>query len=105
MKAGTATKLVLNMVTTISMVQIGKVYENLMVDVNAYSNRKLVDRGGRIISRITGCRGAGDRAAACGQGQRQGGHRHAPQGRDAGGGGRVLARHGGNVRAVIENHD
>lgn len=54
LKAGTATKLVLNMVTTISMVQIGKVYENLMVDVNAYANRKLVDRGARIISAITG---------------------------------------------------
>ncbi|MBI4581101.1 MAG: N-acetylmuramic acid 6-phosphate etherase [Planctomycetes bacterium] len=54
MKAGTATKLVLNMVTTLSMVQIGKVYENLMVDVNAYANRKLIDRGGRIIARITG---------------------------------------------------
>jgi N-acetylmuramic acid 6-phosphate etherase len=54
MKAGTATKLVLNMVTTIAMVQIGKVYGNLMVDMNAFSNRKLVDRGGRIISRVTG---------------------------------------------------
>ena len=54
LKAGTATKMVLNMVTTISMVQIGKVYENLMVDVNAYANRKLVDRGARIITAITG---------------------------------------------------
>jgi len=54
MKAGTATKLVLNMVTTISMVQLGKVYENLMVDVNAYANRKLIDRGARIIREITG---------------------------------------------------
>ena len=54
MKAGTATKLVLNMVTTLAMVQIGKVYENLMVDVNAYANRKLVDRGGRMIALVTG---------------------------------------------------
>jgi len=54
MKAGTATKLVLNTVTTVAMVQIGKVYENLMVDVNAYANRKLVDRGARIISQVTG---------------------------------------------------
>lgn len=52
MKAGTATKLVLNMITTISMVQIGKVYENLMVDVNTRANRKLVDRGTRIIATI-----------------------------------------------------
>lgn len=54
LKAGTATKLVLNMITTISMVQIGKVYENLMVDVNSMACSKLVDRGARIISRVTG---------------------------------------------------
>jgi N-acetylmuramic acid 6-phosphate etherase len=54
MKAGTATKMVLNMVTTLSMVQIGKVYENLMVDVNAYACTKLVDRAARIIAMVTG---------------------------------------------------
>lgn len=54
LKAGTATKMVLNMVTTIAMVRIGKVYENLMVDVNTRSNSKLVDRGTRIIQTITG---------------------------------------------------
>lgn len=54
MKAGTATKLVLNMITTISMVRIGKVHENLMVDVNTRANRKLVDRGTRIIQTVTG---------------------------------------------------
>jgi N-acetylmuramic acid 6-phosphate etherase len=54
LKAGTATKMVLNMITTISMIQIGKVYENLMVDVNTTANRKLVDRGARIINAVTG---------------------------------------------------
>ncbi len=54
LKAGTATKLVLNMVTTIAMVQIGKVYGNLMVDMNSRANRKLVDRGTRIIQAVTG---------------------------------------------------
>ncbi len=54
MKAGTATKMVLNMVTTIAMVQLGKVYENLMVDVNTGANAKLVDRGTRIIQTVTG---------------------------------------------------
>lgn len=54
MKAGTATKMVLNMVTTITMVQLGKVYENLMVDVNTGANAKLVDRGTRIIQTVTG---------------------------------------------------
>lgn len=54
MKAGTATKMVLNMVTTIAWVRVGKVYENLMVDVNTAANAKLVDRGARIIQEITG---------------------------------------------------
>ncbi|MBK9120039.1 MAG: N-acetylmuramic acid 6-phosphate etherase [Phycisphaerales bacterium] len=54
MKAGTATKLVLNMITTIAMVRIGKVYQNLMVDVNTRANRKLVDRGTRMIMAVTG---------------------------------------------------
>ena len=54
MKAGTATKLVLNTITTVSMIRIGKVYENLMVDVNTKSNKKLVDRGARMIMTVTG---------------------------------------------------
>ncbi len=54
MKAGTATKMVLNMVTTIAMVQTGKVHENLMVDVNIHSNAKLIDRGTRIVQTLTG---------------------------------------------------
>lgn len=54
MKAGTATKMVLNMITTIAMVRLGKVYQNLMVDVNTAANRKLVDRGVRILQTLTG---------------------------------------------------
>ena len=49
MKAGTATKLVLNMISTTTMIRLGKVYGNLMVDLMAV-NDKLVDRGARIIS-------------------------------------------------------
>jgi len=52
LKAGTATKLVLNQITTIAMVRLGKCYENLMVDLRA-SNTKLWDRGARIISMLT----------------------------------------------------
>jgi N-acetylmuramic acid 6-phosphate etherase len=52
LKAGTATKLVLNQITTIAMVQLGKVYENLMVDLRA-TNQKLWDRGARIIATLT----------------------------------------------------
>ena len=69
LKAGTATKMVLNMITTISMVQIGKVYQNLMVDVNTRANRKLVDRGTRILQTLTGL----ERAAAAALLERAGG--------------------------------
>lgn len=53
LKAGSATKLVLNTITTLAMVQIGKTYGNLMVDVDAGKNAKLIDRGARIIAQIT----------------------------------------------------
>lgn len=48
MKAGTAQKLILNMLTTGAMIKIGKVYSNLMVDVQA-SNQKLMERARRIV--------------------------------------------------------
>lgn len=53
LKAGTATKLVLNLVTTLSMTRLGKVHENLMVDVNCKANAKLTDRGVRILQSLT----------------------------------------------------
>lgn len=53
LKAGTAQKLVLNMLSTTSMIGIGKVYQNLMVDVQA-TNEKLVERSKRIIMEATG---------------------------------------------------
>lgn len=53
LKAGTATKLVLNQITTLAMVRLGKVYENLMVDLRA-SNTKLVDRATRMVVTLTG---------------------------------------------------
>lgn len=77
LKAGTATKLVLNMITTIAMIRIGKVYENLMVDVNTRSNKKLVDRGTRMIMTVTGL----ERAAAD-----------------------LLARSGGHVKTALVMH-
>jgi N-acetylmuramic acid 6-phosphate etherase len=54
MKAGTATKLVLNMLSTGVMVRTGEVYGNLMVNVKP-TNDKLVDRAHRIIMAATGC--------------------------------------------------
>jgi N-acetylmuramic acid 6-phosphate etherase len=53
MKSGTAQKLVLNMISTGAMVKLGKVYQNLMVDVKA-TNEKLVDRAYRIVMEATG---------------------------------------------------
>jgi N-acetylmuramic acid 6-phosphate etherase len=53
MKAGTATKLVLNTLTTGAMIRLGKTYGNLMVDLRAW-NDKLIDRSRRIVMETTG---------------------------------------------------
>lgn len=103
MKAGTATKMVLNMVTTISMVRIGKVYQNLMVDVNTRANSKLVDRGTRMIQAVTGL----PRQQAHDLLQAAGGHvktalvmhaRHVERGVAE----QLLAQHGGHVTPILE---
>lgn len=54
LKSGTAQKLILNMISTIAMIGIGKVYNNLMVDVRP-TNEKLVERSKRIIMEATEC--------------------------------------------------
>jgi len=54
LKSGTAQKLVLNMLTTASMIRIGKTYENLMVDLSV-SNEKLAARASRIVVEASGC--------------------------------------------------
>lgn len=53
MKSGTAQKLILNMITTTAMIRIGKVYENMMIDLQM-TNQKLVERSKRIVMIITG---------------------------------------------------
>ncbi|MEK3763646.1 MULTISPECIES: N-acetylmuramic acid 6-phosphate etherase [unclassified Solibacillus] len=55
LKAATSHKMILNMISTASMVQLGKVYENLMVDVHA-SNNKLIERAKRIVIDATDCK-------------------------------------------------
>jgi N-acetylmuramic acid 6-phosphate etherase len=77
MKAGTATKLVLNTITTTAMIKMGKVYGNLMVDLNA-TNQKLRDRSRRIVMQMTGL----SRAKAA----------------------KLLERAGGKVKAAIVMH-
>jgi N-acetylmuramic acid 6-phosphate etherase len=69
MKAGTATKLVLNTITTGAMVRLGKVYGNLMVDLQV-TCEKLRDRGERILESMLGL----ERAAAADLLERAGGH-------------------------------
>jgi N-acetylmuramic acid 6-phosphate etherase len=54
MKSGTAQKLILNMLSTASMIRSGKSYQNLMIDVNA-SNEKLYARAVRIVMQATEC--------------------------------------------------
>ena len=62
LKAGTATKMVLNMLTSISMIKLGKVYENMMIDLQQ-NNQKLIERSKRIIMMAANVNY--DRAAEC----------------------------------------
>jgi N-acetylmuramic acid 6-phosphate etherase len=62
LKSGTAQKMVLNMLSTATMIKLGKVYGNLMVDVKA-TNEKLVERCVRIVRTATGAADADARAA------------------------------------------
>ncbi|MFZ2635904.1 MAG: N-acetylmuramic acid 6-phosphate etherase [Rectinemataceae bacterium] len=54
MKAGTAQKLVLNMITTAAMIRLGKVYKNYMIDLRPV-NRKLIERSKNLIMKVSGC--------------------------------------------------
>ncbi|HEX6971696.1 MAG TPA: N-acetylmuramic acid 6-phosphate etherase [Limnochordia bacterium] len=69
MKAGTAQKLVLNMISTTVMIRLGKVYSNLMVDIDP-KNEKLIDRAQRIVRLATGCSREEARAALSATGWR-----------------------------------
>lgn len=101
MKAGTATKLVLNTLSTAAMVRIGKTYGNLMVDLQAWS-QKLVDRGERIVMEVTGVEREAARAAIEAAG---GSVRTAivmvRTGLDRAGAEALLAQHDNRVRAVL----
>ena len=102
LKAGTATKMVLNQISTVAMVQLGKTYGDLMVDLNA-ANDKLRDRGARIVSTIT----HRPRAEALALLDRAGGSVKvalvmAARDVSADAAGRLLERHAGRVRPLIE---
>jgi N-acetylmuramic acid 6-phosphate etherase len=103
LKAGTATKLILNQITTLTMVRLGKCYENLMVDLRA-TNLKLVDRSIRIIRILTEL----DREAAARLLDDAGGHVKTAvlmhrAGLDRAAAERRLAEAGGNLRRALES--
>jgi len=101
LKAGTATKLVLNMITTGAMILLGKTYGNLMVDMRA-TNAKLTDRAERIMIEVTGVSRERAREQLVAAGglvktaivmQMMSVHRAAAE--------RMLAEHGGVIRRVV----
>ncbi len=101
LKAGTATKLVLNTISTIAMVRLGKVYENLMVDLRA-TNQKLHDRATRIVATVVGT----DREQAMDLLRRADGHVKLAivmgrRGVDADQGRALLQRAGGKLRDAL----
>lgn len=104
MKAGTAQKLILNMLTTGAMIRTGKVYGNLMVDVEA-TNAKLVERQKNIVMAATEC----SREEAIAALQESGGHCKtaivmilaAVSAEEAG---LLLSQNQGFTRKAIENH-
>jgi N-acetylmuramic acid 6-phosphate etherase len=105
LKAGTATKLALNILSTGVMVQLGKVYGNRMVDV-AVTNKKLRDRALRILQDLTGL----DRNA-CGYLLQRSNNRVKLAlimhwtGLEPDAGDRLLAEHNGNLRSAISSYD
>ncbi|MEU1626851.1 N-acetylmuramic acid 6-phosphate etherase [Streptomyces sp. NPDC020096] len=102
LKAGTAQKLVLNMISTITMIRLGKTYGNLMVDVRS-SNEKLRARARRIVALATG---AADPEIEAALAATDGEVKHAILtilgSVDAATAERLLARHGGQLRAALQ---
>ncbi|MEU4409913.1 N-acetylmuramic acid 6-phosphate etherase [Streptosporangium sp. NPDC023963] len=102
LKAGTAQKLVLNMISTIAMVKLGRTYGNTMIEVSAM-NSKLADRAARMVSDITGAALSAARSAL----EAAGWHVKVAvlmieHGLDAGGARILLERHGDQLDAALE---
>lgn len=105
MKSGTAQKLVLNMITTTAMIRLGKVYENMMIDLQM-TNLKLKERSKRIVMTITGV----EYETAADYLEKAGGHVKTAlvmikAGVDRSEAQRRLQRADGFVRAAIENKE
>lgn len=101
MKSGTATKLVLNTLTTGAMIRLGKTYGNLMVDLRAW-NDKLVDRSQRIVMETTGLdREAARNVIEAAQGNVKTAIVMARRGVSKEEAERLLAEHAGRLRPVV----
>jgi N-acetylmuramic acid 6-phosphate etherase len=101
MKAGTATKLVLNTLTTGAMIRLGKIYGNLMVDLRAW-NDKLVDRSQRIVMETTGLdRGSAKRVIEAAEGSVKIAIVMARRGVAKDEAERLLAEHAGRLRPIV----
>jgi N-acetylmuramic acid 6-phosphate etherase len=101
MKAGTATKLVLNTLTTGAMIRLGKIYGNLMVDLRAW-NDKLVDRSQRIVMETTGLdRGSAKRVIEAAEGSVKIAIVMARRGVTKDEAERLLAEHAGRLRPIV----
>lgn len=99
-KAGTAQKVVLNLLSTLIMVRLGRVYRGLMVDMRP-SNEKLRRRAVRMVMTITGCEEAEAREALMGANSDVKLAVLLRRGLDAGKGRALLDAHGGNLRAAL----
>lgn len=101
MKAGTATKLVLNTLTTGAMIRLGKTYGNLMVDLKAW-NEKLIDRSQRIVMETTGLdRGAAREVIQAAAGNVKTAIVMARRGVPKGEAERLLTEHAGRLRPIV----
>jgi N-acetylmuramic acid 6-phosphate etherase len=101
MKAGTATKLVLNTLTTGAMIRLGKIYGNLMVDLRAW-NDKLVDRSRRIVMETTGLdRGAAQQVIEAADGSVKTAIVMARRGVAKDQAEQLLAEHAGRLRPIV----
>lgn len=104
MKAGTAQKLVLNMLSTAAMIRMGKVYRNLMVDVKP-SNAKLVQRQKNIVAEATGCDAAtAEQALVAAAGEAKTAIVMLLLGVPADAARAALAQGQGNIRTTLQHH-
>ncbi|HEX5963899.1 MAG TPA: N-acetylmuramic acid 6-phosphate etherase [Gemmatimonadales bacterium] len=101
MKAGTATKLVLNTLTTGAMIRLGKTYGNLMVDLRAW-NDKLIDRSQRIVMEAAGVdRSAAQSVIEAAEGSVKTAIVMARRGVAKAEAERLLAEHAGRLRSIV----